>query len=39
VRKALVLATVLFAPLAVLAATAPADTHDADAGCNIRLRG
>jgi hypothetical protein len=29
----------LFAPLGVLAATAPADTHDSDTGCNVRLKG
>jgi hypothetical protein len=37
VRRVLVSATVLFALLGVLAATSPADTHDSDTGCNIRL--
>jgi hypothetical protein len=27
------------APLGVMAATAPAETHDSDTGCNIRLKG
>jgi hypothetical protein len=30
---------VLFAPLGVTAATAPAGTHDSDSGCNIALKG
>jgi hypothetical protein len=37
--RALVLAAVLFASLGVMAATAPADTHDSDTGCNILLKG
>ena len=37
-RGAFLLATFVFAPLGVMAATAAAGAHDSDTGCNVRLR-